>query len=179
MSTPTQPQLHMRRELVGLPDLSIPSGYALRPLQPRDVDRWADLLARNAELGTWDYERAAPYFAPGAPMILDGSFFVTLEEQPVATAQLHVHRDDSYAPIPELGWVAVVPEQQGRGLGYIVCLAVLQHAQSQRFSRIFLRTDDHRLPAIKTYLKLGFQPWIRDPETQERWVHVLDRLNLK
>ena len=97
----------------------------------------------------------------------------------MATAQLHVHRDDSYAPIPELGWVAVVPEQQGRGLGYIVCLAVLQHAQSQRFSQIFLRTDDHRLPAIKTYLKLGFQPWIRDPETQERWVHVLDRLNLK
>jgi len=168
------PQLHMRRRLDALPDLTAPTGYVLRTLRPDDTTRWAELLAANGELGEWTVERAEQYFAPGSRMVLNGSFFVTHDGEPVATAQLHLHPDDSYAPMPELGWVAAHPEHRGRGLGYAVCLAVLRYAAAAGHEEIFLRTDDHRLPAIRTYLRLGFEPWMVDPSAPGRWAGILE-----
>ena len=163
------PQLHMRGALAALPDLVIPAGYALRPFADDDAPVLASLLVDNAELGEWNLERASRYFAADSPCVLAGSFFVTRDGVAVATAQLDLHREDSYAPTPELGWVAAHPAHQGHGLGYVVCLAVMRHAATFGHREIFLRTDDHRLPAIRTYLKLGFRPWLYDETAEERW----------
>ncbi|HEX5415305.1 MAG TPA: GNAT family N-acetyltransferase, partial [Chloroflexota bacterium] len=167
------PQLHMRRRLDALPELRVPAGYELRTFGPDDAAAWAELLAVNAELGAWGLERAAPYFAPGSRMVLAGSFFITHEGQPVATAQLHQHLDGAYAPTPELGWVAARPEHRGRGLGRVVCLAVLHVAAAAGHPEIFLPTDDHRGPAIRTYRGLGFEPWLFDPSAPARWARIL------
>jgi mycothiol synthase len=143
----------------------------LRSLEPRDIDPWVDLLNENAELGAWTHERAMRYFGPRTSVVLADSFFVEHHGAPVGTAQLELHRDDTYAPLAELGWVAVSPAHRGHGLGYVVCLAVLQRA-AVRGLQVFLRTDDHRLPAIATYLRLGFEPWLRDPTAESRWQTV-------
>lgn len=172
------PQLHMRRVLTSLPELVVPPDYRLRNLELDDAARWAGLLAENGELGEWSMERARPYFAPDSRMVLDGSFFVTREGEPVATAQLHLHLDDAYAPLPELGWVAASPRHRGHGLGYLVCLAVLRYAAFAGHREIFLRTDDFRLPAIRTYLKLGFQPWMFDPSAPDRWKEIYQKLGV-
>jgi hypothetical protein len=50
----------------------------------------------------------------------------------------------------------------------VVCLVVLQRATAHKL-QVFLRTDDHRYPAIATYLRLGFEPWLRDPTAEKRW----------
>ncbi len=170
------PQLHMRHDLRGLPDLAIPAGYALRALTHDDLAAWADLLDRNGELGEWSAERARPFFSEGSRMPLEGSCFVTWGSEPVATAQLHQHPDGPYAPTPELGWVAVDPAHRGRGLGYVACLAVLRYAASKGYEEVFLLTDDHRLPAIRTYLRLGFRPWMYDATAGGRWAVVLEEL---
>jgi mycothiol synthase len=170
------PQLHMRRTLDELPALQIPKGYGLRTLTYEDIGAWAELLDANGELGAWNVERAAPYFASGSPMPLAGSFIATANGLPVATAQLHLHPHDEYAPLPELGWVAVRPEHRGHALGYAVCLAVMHYAKSAGYPELFLRTDDGRLPAIRLYLRLGWQPWLRDPSSPDRWQHILDKL---
>ena len=172
------PQLHMRRSLTSLPELAVPRGYALRAFGPNDAAPWAGLLSENGELGEWSLERAAPYFAADRRMVLDGSFFVTRDGEPVATAQLHLHLDDAYAPVPELGWVAASPRHRGHGIGYVVCLAVLRYAASVGHSEIFLRTDDFRLPAIRTYVKLGFQPWLFDPSATDRWAAIYQKLGI-
>lgn len=163
----------MRRSLEGLPALVVPSTCRLRTLEPSDAAAWASLLAENGELGAWSLERAAPYFGPGGPMVLAGSYFLVHDGTPIATAQLHLHHDDEYAPMPELGWVAVSPAHRGQGLGYVVCLAVLHYAAQTDQRQIFLRTDDHRFAAIVTYLKLGFEPWLRDGTAPQRWDRVL------
>jgi mycothiol synthase len=171
------PQLHMRHYLGNLPDLSVPAGYGLRTFRPNDWPAWTNLMVENAELGEWTLERSAPLFAPDSPLVFEGSFFATWQGTPVATAQLRCRTDPPYAPEPELGWVAASPEHRGHGLGYVVCLAVLRHAAQLGFSSIFLRTDDHRLPAIWTYFKLGFEPWLFDDTAAERWrtiSHILD-----
>jgi mycothiol synthase len=159
----------MRRRLENLPERSIPSGYELRPLMANDWLAWTQLMLENGELGEWTLERSAPLFAPGSSMVFEGSFFVTWQGLPVATAQLNRHTRPPYAPEPELGWVAASPAHRGHGLGYAVCLAVLRHAARLEFPSIFLRTDDHRLPAIRTYLKLGFEPWLFNDTAAERW----------
>jgi hypothetical protein len=35
-----------------------------------------------------------------------------------------------------------------------------------------LHTDDFRLPAIKTYLKLGFTPQVDSAEVADRWKKI-------
>jgi mycothiol synthase len=175
----TIPQLHMRRILDDLPALQLPDGYGLRTLRREDAAAWAALLDANGELGAWNEERATPYFASTSPMPLAGSFVATMNGLPVATAQLHVHPDDEYAPLAELGWVAVRPEHRGRRLGSAVCLAVMHYAKATGYRELFLRTDDGRLPAIGLYLRLGWQPWMRDASSPDRWRHILAKLSPK
>lgn len=170
------PQLRMRRSLQSLPELVVPEGYRLRAFRPDDAPALASLLQQNGELGEWSVERAARYFAPGSGVVLGGSFFVTKDDEPVATAQLQLHSNDAYAPLPELGWVAASPRYRGRGLGYVVCLAVMRSAAAAGHRDIFLLTDDHRLPAIRTYFKLGFEPWMSDPTAPDRWRAVKEAI---
>jgi mycothiol synthase len=164
-----QPQLRMKRTLATIPETRLPAGYTLRTFEPADAEAWANLMARNGELGEWSPDRAETFFAPHSHMPLEGAFFVTADEQPVATAQTHLNPPDPLAPSAELGWVAVDPAHRGRGLAVVVCLAVMRHAANVGHSSIFLLTDDWRLPAIWTYLKLGFEPWMTHPSHPGRW----------
>ena len=56
-----------------------------------------------------------------------------------------------------------------RGLAYPLCRAVLAYAQSAGHRYVILKTQDFRLGAIKTYLRMGFEPKMEDPTHQERW----------
>ena len=53
---------------------------------------------------------------------------------------------------------------KGKGIGYTVCAAVTRSLVERGYSRIFLTTDDWRLPAIAIYLKLGYVPDLYLPE---------------
>lgn len=77
----------------------------------------------------------------------------------------------------ELGWVAGDPDYSGRGLGLAVCAAVSRHFIQARYQHIYLSTDDWRLPAIKLYLRLGYQPMLYDETMEARWEAVCKQLN--
>ena len=72
----------------------------------------------------------------------------------------------------ELAWVAVVPHYQGRGLAAAICAEVIAVAHAAGFSEVTLPTRDDRLAALKTYLKLGFEPVV-DEASLDRWQSVL------
>jgi len=163
----------MRRSLAVLPELVVPEPYTLLTLERDDITAWAALLGQNGEFGEWSVEQATPYFGPDSHMPLAGSFFLTQHGEPVATAQLHLNPDGPYTPVPELGWVAVSLAHRGHRLGSVVSLAVLHYAASTGHREVFLQTDDHRVAAIKMYLRLGFEPWMHDPTAPERWRAVL------
>ena len=127
-------QLHMRRELSALPELVVPDGCELRALTPDDLEMWRSLLAGNGELGEWSLDRARALFTP---MPLGGAFVASVGGRPAATAQLRLHSGgDPYAPMPELDWVAALPEFRGHHLGRLVCLAVLRQAARLGHERI-------------------------------------------
>ena len=175
---PARPQPQLRMEIGGLRALAaesvsalLPPDYGLRTFRPGDEPAWLDLLL-SGELGHWDRERLDLLLANeevGTPR--DGIFFVTVDDRPVGTAstQLHPGPDGTEA---ELGWVVVAPEHRGHGLGMVVCRAVLGYIQSLGHDRAFLKTDDFRLPAIQTYLTLGFAPALTDPSHPSRWAEI-------
>jgi mycothiol synthase len=78
----------------------------------------------------------------------------------------------------ELGWVAVVPEHRGRSLARVICAASMGAALRQGHIDLRLTTQDQRLSAIKTYVNLGWVPWITDAST-DRWRVVLAELGLR
>jgi mycothiol synthase len=72
--------------------------------------------------------------------------------------------------------VAVRPGHQGKRLGYWVGLAAMHQMAREGARRAILRTDDFRIPAIKTYLRLGFEPLLTHKNQRQRWLAVLDEI---
>ena len=87
------------------------------------------------------------------------------------------HNPSPYYPFGgELGWVAAHPDHKGKGLGKTVCAAVVGRLLRGGYSSIYLNTDDERLPAIKTYLTLGFRPLILTADMTARWQALCETL---
>ena len=72
-----------------------------------------------------------------------------------------------------LHWVAIVPEYQGKGLAVPLVAKVMSMFPLLGCSRAYLMTNAIRITAISLYLKLGFNPVIRDPEEHKDWEDIL------
>ena len=169
---PMEPQLAMRR--VGLDDLPAaapPAGYSVRRFREGDQRAWEEIVGESfgAAAGAYTFAgsvRAKPSYLP------ERVFFLARGEELVATATALRHgelRDlRGY-----LHMVAVRPGHQGRRLGYSVSLAALGQMAREGARQAILRTDDFRLAAVKTYLRLGFQPLLVHENQRRRWLVVL------
>ena len=160
LSTPPQPQL--------------PEGYSLRTYQPGDEVRFYEVMALSGWPG-WDSSKLRPWVARIPP----DSWYMLMHDASglmVATAMgLHDHTD--WHPFGgELGWVASDPAHAGRGLGRAVCAAVTARLISAGYKHIHLYTEDFRLAALKTYLRLGYVPYFDRPESEVHWQTVYVKL---
>lgn len=69
-------------------------------------------------------------------------------------------------------WLAVHPHERGRRLGALAMLSLVRFFRGLGLSSCVLDTDDFRLPALKTYLDLGFEPVMVEEGHAERWAQV-------
>ena len=171
-------QLRMLRpDLEELPEIQIPEGYGVRTYRPGDEANWARIIdasfggRRSAEDARKEIINK-PQFAP------EGLFFATHQGKPVGTACAWRGTPEE-TEVGYLHMVGVVPEHQGHRLGKLVSLCVLHFFKEHHFSRALLDTDDGRLPALKTYLNLGFKPVYRDDSHEERWKAVSGNLRVE
>jgi len=158
------------------PSTPIASGYALRPFRPGDEGAHIALLA-SADLGNWDLARLKQHILSD-PLSPDGIFFVTRDGVPVGCASVH----DRTPPrarkrVGELGWLAVHPDHRGCALGAAVCAAAIQHLLARGFEFIRLQVDESRPAAVKTFLKLGFLPVLRNAPVRARWQALWAKLD--
>lgn len=168
-------QLFMRRpNLEGLPDLPpLPAGYEWRELREEDLEPVAALMTVAFEDDSWTSERVHREFVAAAEV--KKTFVIGCSGVAVAAASVQIPEKS-----PETGflhWVAADPEHRGKRLGYLVSLAVLHELARHGCKDTALLTDDPRLPAIKTYLNLGFLPEHRDESHPDRWKAVAARLS--
>jgi mycothiol synthase len=156
------------------PPVRVPDGYALRTFRSEDARGYVELL-RAAGFKDWTEENLGYWLGKVLP---DAFFIVTAAggEAPVATAMGSHNASERHPFGGELGWVATSPAHLGKGLGTAVCASVTARFLKAGYRRIYLKTDDFRLPAIKVYLRLGYVPLLFAPGMEERWRDVFAKL---
>jgi predicted dehydrogenase/GNAT superfamily N-acetyltransferase len=167
-------QLHMiwpERLLGAPPEVCLPPGYEIDAFRAADEQALCDLMAKAGFQG-WTAERVAQV----RRTLIPGGWFVVRHRPSgalVATANANNGPEPPLFPEGgELGWVAADPAHAGKGLGRAVCAAVVRRFIEAGYRTIFLRTDDHRLPALKVYLDMGFEPVLFRGDMARRWENV-------
>ncbi len=179
-SNARKPQLEMlwpNDKLNNPPAIELPNGYSLRTYKQGDEPEMIELM-RKSGFEDWGESQLTSLKNRALP---NGMFFIVHDatNKIVATASAS-HNGTGVIPFSgTLDWVGADPEHRGKGLGYIVCAAVVRRLLEIGYTYISLRTDDFRLAAIKTYIKLGFVPRIFSDDMRTRWKNVYEQLGLK
>lgn len=165
---PKPSQLVMARlHLKDLQETQLEPGYTWRHFIPGDELGWNTLVSEC--FGTsHDFEttlRSDPFFQPERVLLIEH------QGQKVATAcAWRYPKWGKHTGLMHM--VAAAPQHRGHHLGYLVSLAALHQFVKEGVRHAILQTDDRRLPAIATYLKLGFSPFLAEPDHAERWQKI-------
>ncbi|OAO89192.1 hypothetical protein AXX17_ATUG03440, partial [Arabidopsis thaliana] len=142
-----------------LPKLSIPAGYTLRTYRQGDDQSWEQIVQSSffEPIAFAQKVASRPSYRP------ERVIFLCQEDNPVATASALNLEEPAPGNAGEdnLGYlhmVAALPSHAGHGLGRTVTLGALHRMKEDGKHSALLKTDDFRLPAIHTYLQLGFKP---------------------
>ncbi|MDD4889464.1 MAG: GNAT family N-acetyltransferase [Phycisphaerae bacterium] len=150
------------------PAVRLPAGYAMRQYQPGDEAGYVDLMHKVQLGGPWDHAKIEQWQSH----ILPGGFFVVVHQPTgklVATS-MATHRPRPLHPGGgEVGWIAADPDHKGKGLGVAVTAAAVSRLIAAGYRRIYLLTDDFRMPAVKAYLNVGLVPLMYSDDMPGRW----------
>jgi mycothiol synthase len=76
----------------------------------------------------------------------------------------------------ELGYVFVDPNHRGKRLGEAVSALVVERLLKAGYRHIFVGVQGWRIPAIKSYLRLGFVPLLHDERLLPRWSRICEQI---
>ena len=156
------------------PTVQLPPGYRVRPYQDGDEPRFFTVMELAGWPG-WDADRLGPW----QQRLLPQSWFMVVHEDShelVATGMALKDCCEFGQQGGEIGWIAVDPAHRGQGLGFAISAAATRRLIQEGYRHIHLYTEDWRLAALKTYLKLGYIPLLYAPDMMERWRSVCSRL---
>lgn len=179
-------QLQMLRpHLNHLPEIDMPHGFLLRTWQDGDEVAWGAIMDSQGGIhtsGGWLVHRVREKLVDRDEFTPSGCFLVcdmkTPRQVPVASATMWRAAPATHPTRGYLHMVGALPAYRGRGLGRAVSLAVLKAMASRGDTDAMLETDDARIPAIRSYLALGFTPVYAPDDDQgldhrHRWSAVL------
>lgn len=172
MAAEKLPQLAMiRYNIQQLPEMSLTSGYMCRSFQPGDAVHWEKII-NDSFGGTHDFKQEMQDDQAYKPERVK---FICFQDSPVATASAW-HLPANSEAVGTLHMVGILKANGGHGLGAQVCLAALGQMKIEGRQFATLTTDDFRVPAIKTYLRLGFMPMLTHESHQKRWYDILPQI---
>ena len=164
-------QLVMKRPR-GAAALGTPSTIAVREANDADAEGLAKVLGAAFPEQQWTAARVHKELldAPDVPAV----FVIDDNGKVVATASArYVER---FPVSGYVHWVAVDPQHRGKRLGNVAMERVLWRFFNDGRDTAILETDDVRLPAITSYLGLGFIPHYTEADHEDRWSHVFGLL---
>lgn len=94
-------------------------------------------------------------------------FAVEWDEQGRLAGTISLEAPNADEPMAHLRWFIVSDAARGTGLGQRLLRAAIAHADSQRFSAIYLTTFDGLGPARKLYERAGFV--LVSEAAEDRW----------
>jgi mycothiol synthase len=159
-----------------LPDVpSLPPAYRLCTIASERLDEARALTETDGAVSDSEWRRFCDSVVP------DGLFVVVESASSAWVGSIAaVHNPAAtrfYFPGGgELGYLVVVTDHRRRGLGAALVAAAVRRLRQGGYRHIFLGVQDWRLPAIRSYLRAGFQPFIHAPGLAERWRSVFAAL---
>lgn len=97
---------------------------------------------------------------------ISDTYFVLYEGKEVGTVTAIVYDEKKQG---YMHMVAAVPEVRGKGIGaYMADIAAFEFF-SRGCETAVLKTDEFRVPAVKSYLRAGFLPVLYSEGMEERW----------
>lgn len=169
----------VRPDLANLPDPPCPDGFRVRPFRAGDVETWCRIECRAGEFSGEPAARARflKDFADRESWLATHCLFVeSMAGEAVGTAMAQ-SGELAGRTLGRLGWVSVIPEYQGRGIGkWVVSLALRRIAEE--YGAVYLTTQTTSVAAVAMYISFGFRPCPHTPEDEEAWAilsRALDR----
>ncbi|NQU11681.1 GNAT family N-acetyltransferase [bacterium] len=163
----------IRRHLDGVPQHAFPPPYTLRPYQPGDRAVWLDVHHQCYDAEgriTIDPELYVKNFGTDEQVLAERQLFVfDRGNQPVGSLTAWWNDDYHGERFGQIHWVAIVPDDQGRGLAKPLLSAGLARLRALGHHNAWLGTQTTRVPAISLYLQFGFEPDIRTADDRAKW----------
>ncbi len=163
------PQLEMiNPNLLSLKKVSIPENIVIHTLNESSVQKWEEIIKDSFEsdFSFADTVEECKGYSP------DGVLFASVDGEDLSTAACI--EDDNYPGYGYLHMVGGMKKARGKKLGFYVVYSVLEYMKEKGYEKAVLKTDDFRIPAIKTYLKLGFEPSFTHESHRERWNKIFE-----
>jgi len=153
-----------------LPGPDVPPDFTLRVGTTCDA---ASVLLEEAFAEPWSVERVESTLLTADDVVQ--TWVVTSADTIVGTASERL-LPVLYPGAGYVHYVGVLPGARGHRLGQILTQACLNGFSDRGLSQAVLETDDFRLPAVRTYLRIGFVPEYRSDPERRAWSEVFRRL---
>jgi len=165
-------QLRMSRDNSPAPAFKFPEGFTVAPYREGDWESWCRCCI-DGELGLTEIseEQFDKIMGSDDKVRLENIFFVLSPEGRAVGTVTYQHREDKSEA--NVHMVSVEREYRGMGISAPMVAHAVKKMIDEGVSKIYLSTDDWRIPAIKTYLKCGFAPIIDSDEMAGRWGKII------
>lgn len=144
------------------PHCPLPRGYEIRPYEPGMEKDWAILQASVEHMDTAEeaLARFNEELAPDQETLRNRAFFVYNPEGRLAASALLWHGNHFGRTLARVHWVAVSPDEQGKGLckALMTLLMDLYHKNSLT-GGLYLTSQTWSYKALNIYRQFGFKPY--------------------
>ena len=171
------PQLKMifNAETTPLPELTVAEGFRLRTIADSELSLYNELRT-SVGFPAWEPDYLQKFRGKVLP---DAMFLIeeTATGRFAASATAETTDVPAFAQLGVLGWVMTHPDLRGHHLGRSVSVAAMHRLYEAGYRAFSLLTDDFRLAAVKTYLDLGWKPWLYLDDMEGRWRALAEKFN--
>jgi N-acetylglutamate synthase-like GNAT family acetyltransferase len=159
----------VRESLDGIPEYSLPAGYSIQWYKPGYEIHWQTIQSLADEYNRVTPELFEEQFGADTQLLSERQCYLFDSEKDIigtATAWLDNQGKKS---LGRIHWVAIVPQQQGKGLAKPLLTIICKRLKDLGHSKIYLTTQTVRIHAINLYAKFGFVPVIDSDCDREIW----------
>ena len=169
--------LNWKRKSDELFDVVLPEGFSFRSFDGclKDIDFWLEIVQHGLTDGKQDVSLFKSVMEGHADYLPQSVYFVEKSGVPCATISVFCNNETKHGYVH---MVAAVPDVRGQGIGIALARFAVNRLVENGMEDAHLSTDDFRIPAIKTYLKAGFEPCLEGSDDfKMRWEAVLAKIN--
>jgi mycothiol synthase len=170
----------LRPSVDDIPVRDVPDGYEVRLAVSADEPSIAETLTAafeptSTQTQVFDVARVRRELTE-APDV-DATYVAVWQGRAVATASSR-WLPERFPGAGYVHWVGTDPAHKRRGLAGAVLGEVFAHFAKVGRTHAVLETEDHRLPALHSYLRLGFTPVyeVAGEDHRPRWSAIFQQL---